>query len=114
MIAFQRPIYTYTAVAEVRGFQMNRRAPFTEMLCEAVLALAGEGELVERLEIAGKCLVLIQDHNVPVAYQVEFEDIRAALFSARPQRAPRQVSIEHAGLLSRRIIHLFTDAMGGL
>lgn len=88
---------------------------FTHKLCAAVHTLAGEGELTKRLAIAGSLLVQIEDHEVPEGFREEFEAVRASLFKAPVlNRVPRELTTETAAALSRRIVDLFADALGGV
>jgi hypothetical protein len=85
---------------------------------EAARALAGDGDIEERIRFAGDCLIGLQEDQIPVANLEEFLAIRAALFAlftpSGRNYGPRQVSKEDALALSRRIVDLFAKILGGV
>jgi hypothetical protein len=89
-----------------------------EKLHQALLSLVSAGELDSRLTFAASALVALQDRDVPEEYRERFATIRSRLFrtplSSEKSYMPRQISEEDATVLSREILGLFTEVMGGL
>jgi hypothetical protein len=89
-----------------------------QKLFEALHSLVSAGELDSRLTFAASSLVTLQDRDVPAPYRVRFAAIRSRLFatplSSETSYVPRQMSEEDSKALSRDILGLYTEVMGGL
>jgi hypothetical protein len=87
-------------------------------LWEAVHALAIDGEIGKRLTFACDHLAGLQEAQIPSECLAEFRAIKAALvatkLSSERGYVDQQISTEDAVAMSRRIVNLFTEIMGGL
>jgi hypothetical protein len=89
-----------------------------QKLFEALHSLVSAGELDSRLTFAGSALVVLQDRDVPEECRERFASIRSRLFatplSSEKSYMPHQMSEDDAKALSRDILGLYTEVMGGL
>jgi hypothetical protein len=90
-----------------------------QKLFEAVLSLVGDGDLNTRLTYAAIHLVMhLNGRGIPDQFQLELFEIQAALtatpLSSETGYLPRNMGSEEANALSRRILGLYTEVMGGL
>ena len=85
-----------------------------QKLHQAVLALVGDGEIDKRLASVAGYVVHMPDRNVPEKFREEFAAIKTALLSIPIPSTNNDVPGPASTELTREIVVLHSDVMGGL